>query len=470
MGIFRKWPVKVCFAMFLWVLIARTTVLACATCSAVEGLVLPKIDLRIEEHHLRSISIEWEFAASFTDSLRAFASGPLDDPAVQQELLDAMEIDMRPNGYLTHLTINGRHYPLTKIEDRAFRFRDTVTSFVYRIDLHEPIRDQLALTIGFADPNRFLSFFLSGHALTHNAPYEYGVEHNLLDFPETLELRLGPSVPRQQLFAETSDALPPVAPTLSTSDSSWQEWLRQALRTLTESIRLRLETVQAEGSVAAFVGLLLFSLLYGMLHALGPGHGKTLVASYFLTHERDHKRAALMALGIGAVHVLAALGLTLAILYIVQRILVSTVQQAGSLLTIISGVLVLLIALRLVVQKIQHRRAKNASAVSACGCSACHAHHKGAHTDWMLVLSAGIVPCPGTVTIFLFTFSMGMYLTGFLAALLMSIGMGVVLFASAALTISLRQKATPFATVAAVLEYGSIVVIFALGLALLLAG
>jgi ABC-type nickel/cobalt efflux system permease component RcnA len=48
-------------------------------------------------------------------------------------------------------------------------------------------------------------------------------------------------------------------------------------------------------------------------------------------------------------------------------------------------------------------------------------------TDWGVVLSAGMVPCPGTVTIFIFALSSGEYLLGFLSALCMSLGMSFII-------------------------------------------
>jgi nickel/cobalt exporter len=45
--------------------------------------------------------------------------------------------------------------------------------------------------------------------------------------------------------------------------------------------------------VAALIAL---GLAYGVFHAAGPGHGKTLIASYMLANERSLKRGALLSL------------------------------------------------------------------------------------------------------------------------------------------------------------------------------
>jgi len=48
----------------------------------------------------------------------------------------------------------------------------------------------------------------------------------------------------------------------------------------------RLET----GDESMFIYILAVSFLYGLIHALGPGHGKMVIASYFLTKKYKNKR------------------------------------------------------------------------------------------------------------------------------------------------------------------------------------
>src|SRR5688572_23959417 len=54
-----------------------------------------------------------------------------------------------------------------------------------------------------------------------------------------------------------------------------------AQREMNESISAKFHEMQA-GSSAALFGILLLSFAYGALHAAGPGHGKSVVASYLL--------------------------------------------------------------------------------------------------------------------------------------------------------------------------------------------
>lgn len=51
-----------------------------------------------------------------------------------------------------------------------------------------------------------------------------------------------------------------------------------------------LQQVKVEPHQAGWV-LMLFSLIYGVLHAVGPGHGKVVIVTYLATHPARLKAA-----------------------------------------------------------------------------------------------------------------------------------------------------------------------------------
>ena len=101
---------------------------------------------------------------------------------------------------------------------------------------------------------------------------------------------------------------------------------------------------------------------------------------------------------------------------------------------------------------------------SSCGCHACNT----TSTDLGVILAAGIVPCPGTVTIFLFTMSLGVYMVGFLSAVFMSLGMSLIIYITAIATIKIRKKSAANTKLIKLLEYGSLIFILFLGIILFL--
>ncbi len=61
-------------------------------------------------------------------------------------------------------------------------------------------------------------------------------------------------------------------------------------------------------------------------------------------------------------------------------------------------------------------------------------------SDLAIAFGAGIVPCPGVMTVVLFSIMMGKIIVGVAAAILMSIGMGLTISIGAILATAARKK------------------------------
>ena len=85
------------------------------------------------------------------------------------------------------------------------------------------------------------------------------------------------------------------------------------------------------------------------------------------------------------------------------------------------------------------------------------------------MLSAGLVPCPGTITIFLFSITLELYFIGFLSAIFMSLGMGFVIAITALISTKARKSSkNRFANVFKFLDFGAVCIIIVLGSVLIL--
>jgi nickel/cobalt exporter len=249
--------------------------------------------------------------------------------------------------------------------------------------------------------------------------------------------------------------------------------LSQKLTTYKLKLKNLLVGIKKSGSLSSYFWLLLFSFVYGLLHALGPGHGKSLVSSYFLSGHRSTNSALYISLLIGLVHTFSAFFLTVFVYYMMSFIFNSFLNDVEFYAGKVSAIIIILIALYLINKKYRfHHKAIGAEDSagkddhhhhSSCACGACQSKSE----DLGVILSAGIVPCPGTVTIFIFTFGLGIYFIGFLSAIFMSLGMSLVIFLSAYLSQSIRRKSVPNTKVLKALENGSLLFILSLGLFLL---
>jgi ABC-type nickel/cobalt efflux system permease component RcnA len=205
-------------------------------------------------------------------------------------------------------------------------------------------------------------------------------------------------------------------------------------------------------------GLLIVFLLaaafgWGALHALSPGHGKTLVAGYLVGARGTPRHAAILGLTVTATHTVAVFALGLVTLAASQYILP---EQLYPWLGVASGLLVVGIGLtvmrsrfrrwRVVRTRAAHEREGGAEGHEhphphGHGHHEHHGHHH--HPDGPITMrgliglgvSGGIVPCPSALVVLIAAVSqhrigLGMVLIlGFslgLAATLTAVGLAVV--------------------------------------------
>ena len=88
--------------------------------------------------------------------------------------------------------------------------------------------------------------------------------------------------------------------------------------------------------------------------------------------------------------------------------------------------------------------------------------------DLIFVLTAGIIPCPGTVLLFVYAFLLKTYFAVILASISISLGMAVVIFASSFLGVSLNNATSKSKKFVNILEIVSVIFMFILALLLFL--
>ena len=202
-----------------------------------------------------------------------------------------------------------------------------------------------------------------------------------------------------------------------------------------------------ETSTPLMIGVLL-ALAYGVLHALGPGHGKVIVVSYFLSRDAQIMRGFLMGLQIAVCHVLSA-AVVVALADVVLR------QAFGGAPGEVAGVrlasygLIALIGVAMTGQALRrsYLRRQGIEVSDAC-CDHGHAspiEHHG-HTDpgrrveqGVLSLGVGLVPCTGAVLILLYAIANDILFAGVLLVVAIAAGMALTMGALGVLSIVARN-------------------------------
>ena len=169
----------------------------------------------------------------------------------------------------------------------------------------------------------------------------------------------------------------------------------------------------------ALAAVLPAAILFGAIHALTPGHGKSILASYLLGSRLAALRAFLVAAVLALTHVGSAVLLALLAAPLVTRTL-GGVGRAPVLEGITRGLLIA-IGVWFIVRAIRGRS---------------HVHGEGL----MVGFVAGLVPCPLTLFAMFFALSRGVPEAGILFAAAMMLGVLATLASVVLVTIVMRDR------------------------------
>jgi nickel/cobalt exporter len=218
-----------------------------------------------------------------------------------------------------------------------------------------------------------------------------------------------------------------------------------------------------EFSISFYVFALAISLALGALHALTPGHGKTVVAAYLVGSRGTTWHAVVLGVVVTLTHTGSVFLLGIITLAASQYILPTSIIP---LLEIVSGLLIVGLGLYLLWQRFQswrkdlaHQPQNNSRKyslqpsssnlkpvpgvykVEIPGAGSSHAHHHGdgkVHSHdvpqaitWRsliaLGVSGGLVPCPDAIAILLVAVAINRILLGLSLIVFFSLGLAVVL-------------------------------------------
>ena len=203
---------------------------------------------------------------------------------------------------------------------------------------------------------------------------------------------------------------------------------------LNSYISTTIRSLNDENNLISSLLILGIAFLYGLIHAAGPGHGKALVAFYFTTKngKKDYKKAFKMGYMISIIHAISALIFTFGIYFILETMFRRNFNEFSQIAMQISAVMIISVGLYLIWEAYQGRKAKEDKV------------QETQKSEYAVAFSAGIVPCPGVMTIVLFCIVLKQFVLGILAAIAMSIGMGLTISIAGIFSIALNKKAGGF--------------------------
>jgi ABC-type nickel/cobalt efflux system permease component RcnA len=200
------------------------------------------------------------------------------------------------------------------------------------------------------------------------------------------------------------------------------------------------------------LGALLAAAVFGGLHAMSPGHGKTIVASYLVGTRGTARHALFLGLTVTLVHTAGVYALLLVTLFASRYLLP---EQLFPWMGLASGALVLAMGVSLALARLRSWRA----GVSHDHGSGSHSHGPGAEQGhshaivdargaitWRQLLalgvSGGLLPCPSATVLGLGAIALGRVAYGLVLILAFSAGLAGTLVAAGLLAVYSGRMAT----------------------------
>jgi len=226
--------------------------------------------------------------------------------------------------------------------------------------------------------------------------------------------------------------------------SNFIAWSFDQQRAFHKELIGSIQNISNKNSFTASLSLISVSFLYGLFHAAGPGHGKAVIAGYLATQPEKRMRAIILATASSLIQGVTALIIVYGLIYAVG-LLPRDANNAISWSERLSFLLVTILGIILVIKALQSWK-KDHDNANKSECS--HLHFEKINqppgfrnilTTLGIVLSIGLRPCTGAVVVLVFAQALGLYFTGIIAVLTMSLGTGMAVSGLAFFVVSFRS-------------------------------
>lgn len=266
-------------------------------------------------------------------------------------------------------------------------------------------------------------------------------------------------------------------------------WVQDQQKWLNDSMGNSIEGLAGGHGGALVLGA--FSFLYGVLHAVGPGHGKAVISSYVLANERTVRRGILLSFMAGFFQALSAI-LLVSVLALLLHFSSRRMSTISNNLETVSYAVITLFGAWLLIAQIRSYW-KSSSPVRLVADDHDHAHdhddhdhghdhadHDHEHHDhdhghdhdghdhhghahlpgpeqlegkwsWAkavgLAFMVGLRPCTGALIVLVVALRQGVYAAGVISTFVMAFGTAITVSLLATMAVGSRELATRLASV-----------------------
>jgi ABC-type nickel/cobalt efflux system permease component RcnA len=211
------------------------------------------------------------------------------------------------------------------------------------------------------------------------------------------------------------------------SKKSFLEKNTDQQREIRRSISLKLREYKTNRSSKVLFLALGIAFLYGIIHSLGPGHGKVFLVSQVIGSKVKYANIVASSFLFAFLHSLSGLTLV-AILKLLSMSLFRDSTRFSIIAQNISFAIIILLGIYILIKAILNKSSRDHS-------------HEGKNL-FLTAIMIGFVPCPGSIIIAVYAMKMGVYSTGVLMVIAMALGMAFTLIILNSLTLFIKSLAS----------------------------
>ncbi len=440
------------------------------------------------------VAHKWTFDELYTSMAVEGLDKNKDGKVDRTELAELTKVNiegLKDFGYFTHATLAGEALKLGQARDYWQEHKGGLLSLYFTVPFATPVLTEAkGLTYAVYDPSYFIAFDLAkvdGARLGPGAPKDcvlkvgasqaddalgqsFGAVGGVVSVGKAVAVECGPEAMAAAAASAAAGALRSQAAS-GPMQRLWA-WVRDKQEEAHTSLKSSVERLKTEEPWSAALLLAGISLLYGVLHAAGPGHGKAVITSYVLADGRTVRRGVLLsflAAGVQALSAVAVVG----ILIVALRWTGLQSKAVEAWLETASWALVALIGVWLIYYQLRgaYAPAHAHAHGHAHAAGHDHGHHHHDHGDhghhhhqgdacevcahlpdpsqlqgdwsWRRALSiafaVGIRPCTGAILVLVFAIGQGLWWAGVLSTFVMAIGTAAAVSVLAACAVAFRE-------------------------------
>ena len=270
---------------------------------------------------------------------------------------------------------------------------------------------------------------------------------------------------------------PPAAPAYAQGPfGAFMNWLTQTQQSMQKELAASVKRLKDGNALAAALALAGISFVYGVLHAVGPGHGKAIISSYVIANEETVRRGVMVSFLAAGLQALTAIALVSVLLIAFNATGLQLNAMANQLESVSYAMIAMVGFYLLVTQGMRLLRRRKNTPNPGTHAHGDHHHHDHDHDhhhhhdhshdghvhdencghivdarqvagpfSWRkvmaVVFSVGIRPCTGAILVLVFALTQGLFWAGVAATFAMAFGTAITVAALATLALGSRELA-----------------------------